>query len=581
MAMQMPVVDAFWTRLEQSGLISARDLPVLAHELGAQVEEPELARALVQRQLLTPFQAERLLEGRSRGFFYDRYKVVEVLGVGGMSWVYQAQDTTSGEFVGLKVLLDHLEQDGGMIARLQQEARIGLRLDHPHVLKTLELGAAGGLPYMTMEFVPGPTLLEVLLQKQKLGWPRACEFARQAALGLEHAHQRGVVHRDVKPHNLLLDATGRVRLLDFGLAMVREGETGDEFSMAMIFGHECVGTAEFIAPEQADDSLSVDGRSDVYSLGGTLFTALTGTTPFQAKTTSEMVKAHRREQPRNVREIAPAVPAEVAAIVARMLEKDRDRRFATAAEVAEALAPWATPAPVEFDFADVLAERKRLSQDRPSQVPRSRPTSGLASSTARPAATSSMVRPASSVKVTARTGKSSGKMRSATWPQPGGGATPEVIKITSHMKPAASGDGEPSPIAQSQATLTPVDGGDAIALVQPRVLVGRRDDCDVEIADTAVSSKHCELSFDPPRWSIKDLDSRNGTSVNGLPIKQHSLRPGDVILVGKQTQLRLDYALPEPAVEPSAGNRSRTALLIGAGAVALALIAALAFFALQ
>jgi serine/threonine-protein kinase len=258
---------------------------------------------------------------------------MDLLGVGGMGWVYratrveategQATDGKASEIVALKVLLDQFKNDQGMLARFEQECRAGLKFQHENIVRTLACGSAGGLPYVVMEYVEGPSLLELLRNREgcRLPWEQACDIARQAAKGLHHMHLAGFVHRDIKPQNLLIDRNGDVKLIDFGLSMRREGELGDEFSMAMIFGHECVGTAAYSSPEQAIDSLKSDARSDVYSLGCTLFAMLTGDTPFPYKDTNDVLKAHQREFARNVCNIVPSIPKVVGEIVAKMLMK--------------------------------------------------------------------------------------------------------------------------------------------------------------------------------------------------------------------------------------------------------------------
>ena len=262
----------------RSGLLSSAQLSAAGKIVPADDDAAAemLSQQLVRRGWLTPFQAELLLQGRSRGFFFDQYQVIDLLGLGGMGWVYQAVDTKTGEIVALKVLRDEYRNDAGLLRTFQHEARVSLPLCHENVMRTLALGSAGGLPYMIMEYAPGPNLLELLMERRRLPWRQACDFARQAALGLDFIHHQGVIHRDIKPQNLLIDPTGRVRLLDFGLSMQKGEESGDEFSFAMIFGQESVGTVDFAAPEQVVHSLAADARSDVYSLGGTLFTAADG-----------------------------------------------------------------------------------------------------------------------------------------------------------------------------------------------------------------------------------------------------------------------------------------------------------------
>src|SRR4051812_40682989 len=170
--------EEFWAALVGSGLLSGKQLAILKDSLLSRgVPATELSRHLVECGWLSQFQANRLLEGRSRGFFFDQYKVVDLLGLGGMGWVYRAVDSNTGEEVALKVMRDDLKHDPGMLARFQQEARVGLRLNHPNIVRTKSIGSAGGLPYVIMEFVPGPNLLELLGQCRRLPWPQACEFA--------------------------------------------------------------------------------------------------------------------------------------------------------------------------------------------------------------------------------------------------------------------------------------------------------------------------------------------------------------------------------------------------------------------
>lgn len=527
--------DAFWIALEQSGLLTAQQLSDAKQTLlqGGNPTAEDVSRHLIDRGWLTPFQAERLLEGRSRGFFYDRYQIVDLLGLGGMGWVYQAVDSSSGEVVALKVLRDEFRHDPGLLARFHQEARVGMQLNHPNIMRTLALGSAGGLPYMIMEFAPGPNLLELLLERRRLPWEQACDFARQAALGLEYAHQKGIVHRDVKPQNLLIDSTGRVRLLDFGLSMTSDGETGDEFSLAMIFGHESVGTLDYAAPEQVADSLAADARSDVYSLGGTLFVALTGVSP--ARIADPKVAGGRR----SVRDFVPTIPAGVAQIVDKMLETDPERRFASAQETADALAPWSKPLPIEFNFAALLRERKKFAQERMASLSQARASGPkLARSTARPGSVSSAIDAVDDEKAVRRAGAGS---PSALWDK---GRTAGTLR-----GPALqwTRDDRLGPTA----ALVSLNSGVRIPLIRDRLLIGRGNECDLQLNDNAVSSRHCELQRNGPVWSLRDLESRNGTQVNGSAIRQHTLRNGDEILLGNQQRFRFDSpAAVFPATSP-------------------------------
>ena len=538
--MRTPLISGvFWQQLTKSGLLSQDRAASIARELQKRgiTADDVAAQLLIKRGILTRYQVDRLMEGRSRGFFFDQYRVLDLLGAGGMGWVYRAADTTTDEVVALKVLLDRHKEDRGMLARFQQEARAGLLLDHPNIVRTRATGSAGGMLYMILDFVEGPSLLELLLRRRRLPSTLACDFARQAALGLHHAHQFGWVHRDVKPQNLLVDRQGRVKLLDFGLAMMREGEGGDEFSMVMIFGHECIGTPAFMAPEQSRDSLTADARSDVYGLGCTLFAALTGDTPFPMRNPVEVVKAHQTLQPKSVREYFPEIPQGVADIVAKMLAKRPEDRYQTAAAVAEALAPWSRPETVEFDFQEILAERTQNALDRVAELHKSR-SSGAASSTARLTKLSSVAQSSGDMP-TFGAGKPSRPSHRENQPTHSPGR-PEATVINHQV--AVSGDGEIPKFFPPRhgKMLVPLGGGAAIPLVSDRILIGRADDCDLRIPESSVSGRHCELDFDGTWWWVTDLKSRNGTRVNGKPITRRQIGDGDILSIGNAVRLRLD-----------------------------------------
>ncbi len=561
------VADSFWKHLSESGLLTNRQVAAWNRDVAAKglSSDAEAASELVTRRVLTRFQADRLLEGRSRGFFFDEYKLLDLLGVGGMGWVYQAAHCETGQMVAIKVLLDQFKNDRGMLARFQQEAHTTLRLNHPNIIRTHRLGSAGGSHYMIMDLVEGPSLLELLLKRKRLPWGQACDIARQAALGLHHAHEAGLIHRDVKPQNLLIESTGLVKLLDFGLAMIVDGEGGDEFSMAMIFGHECVGTAAFMSPEQAEDSLAVDARSDVYSLGCTLFAALTGETPFPERSVTDVQNSHRVKPPRSVRDLVPATPDGVDRIVARMLAKKPQDRFASAAEVAAALEEWSESTPLEFDFSKVLNERKKHARDKMAEYLKSRPRiSGAASSTMRPNAISSVAQAVPEVQANY---DATGHPILGESPRDPGSHSVSTALLNEMSRPLTQGHREASSIESSGAVLVPCHGGRYLPLVSERIVIGRREDCDLQLHDAAVSGRHCEFHFDGSQWWITDLGSRNGTQVNGSAIKHRLLSPGDEIMIGNHLRFRLDYVVTSAT---SRGSYGRLAL-IGTGIISLIL----------
>ena len=561
--MQTPLTTGvFWEQLAKSGLLSPEKSASIARELKKRgvTADDDAAALLVRRGLLTRYQCDRLLEGRSRGFFFDQYRVLDLLGAGGMGWVYRAAETTTDEVVALKVLLDRHKEDRGMLARFQQESRAGLLLDHPHIVRTRATGSAGGMLYMIMDFVEGPSLLELLLRRRRLPWSMACDVARQAALGLHHAHQSGWVHRDVKPQNLLIDRLGHVKLLDFGLAMMREGEGGDEFSMAMIFGHECIGTPAFMAPEQARDSLTADARADVYGLGCTLFAALTGDTPFPMRNPLDVVKAHQTQLPKSVRSLVPEIPQGVADIVAKMLAKRPEDRYQSAAAAANALTRWSKTESIEFDFQEILDERNQNALERVAELHKSRPIpSGPASSTTRLGKLSSVAQ-SSDEHPTFGHGKS---------PRLAGESTSEAA---AHFEPpvinqqvdvtGTSAEYSGSRPPHHGKVLQPLGGGSPIPLVAERIVIGRANDADLQIRDSSISGRHCELQFDGAFWWITDLKSRNGTRVNGKSIMRRQIVDGDVILIGTSVRLRLEDPDSDSPSKPVRAARSFTTFQI-------------------
>lgn len=399
------VANAFLGLLKKSKLLSSAQLDkfIRQHPFDEKASPAEIAGVLVADGLVTQFQADHLVGGRSRGFIVDHYKVLGVLGTGGMGRLFLAEDLQTGSEVALKKLAKRHETDAGMIARFRLEAKAGMALRHPNIVRTRELaqteGIFGDLVYFVMDFVKGIGLEEMVAMNGPVDWPQACDIARQAAAALHHAHGQGMVHRDVKPANFLIDREGHVKILDFGLSLVRKGEDHDEFSLAMIFGHDCLGTADYIAPEQSLDSYQVDGRADVYSLGCTLYFALTGEVPFPTKRTADKVAAHRTKTARPLQELAPKIPDQVTAIVKKMMGRRPEQRFQNARQVYQALAPFAERRPVAFDFQSVLAQRVNEEEQRAALLRRQaqKTAAPAAAETRQPEGGSSSARRASTV----------------------------------------------------------------------------------------------------------------------------------------------------------------------------------------
>jgi serine/threonine protein kinase len=270
-----------------------------------------------------------------------QYDLLEKLGEGGMGQVFKARHRLMNRVVALKVIhRKHLDHPGA-VDRFRREIRALAQLNHPNIVGAQYADHVGDTHFLVMEFVEGATLARLVRDRGPVPVPLACACVAQAAEALQHAHELGLVHRDVKPANLLLTPAGQVKLLDLGLARLREDQPAGEGLTAT--GH-VLGTPDYMAPEQWDDTHSVDIRADVYSLGCTLYHLLVGRPPFsgpQYSSAARKMKGHTEAPVPSVRGDRPDVPEELAEVLERMLAKDPARRYATPAEVQAALAPYA------------------------------------------------------------------------------------------------------------------------------------------------------------------------------------------------------------------------------------------------
>jgi serine/threonine protein kinase/WD40 repeat protein len=271
------------------------------------------------------------------------YRLLKQIGAGGMGAVYKAEHTKLKRIVALKLLPPHRGEDRFAIARFEREMEAIGRLDHPSVVRATDAGQWSGAHYLVMEYVQGIDLSALAQQAQQQGplsVADACELVRQAALGLQYVHEHGLVHRDVKPSNLMLTQAGQVKILDLGLALLRGGDRSHQLTDA----GQALGTADYMAPEQAIDSRHVDIRADIYSLGCTLYRLLAGRVPFaepQYRGALEKILAHVNQPAPPLRSFRPGLPPELEAVIERMMTKNPAGRFATPREVAERLERFA------------------------------------------------------------------------------------------------------------------------------------------------------------------------------------------------------------------------------------------------
>jgi serine/threonine protein kinase len=274
-----------------------------------------------------------------RGGRVGQYDILEKLGKGGMGTVYKARHVELGKIVALKVLPTR-DLDEIRVERFKNEVRAIGRLDHPHIVAAHDAGQASGVHFLVMELVDGEDLGRVVDRHGRLAVADACEVIRQAATGLQHAYERGLVHRDIKPGNLMLTRAGRVQVLDLGLARSFQDRAAERLTADGMV----LGTADYLAPEQWEQSHTADIRADIYSLGCTLFHLLAGTPPFAGRRFGSLLqklRGHVDTPPPPITGVREDVPAGLVAVLDRMLAKDPADRYATPAEVAEALSPFA------------------------------------------------------------------------------------------------------------------------------------------------------------------------------------------------------------------------------------------------
>jgi serine/threonine protein kinase len=333
-------VDNFLDLVRKSGLVAPHRLEGLVRQAPS-ANPRELAARLVSAGCLTQFQVEQMLLGKWRGFTLGKFKVLERLGVGGNGTVYLCEHLMVRRKVAIKVLPTAKAANPAALARFYREARAAGALDHPNLVKAHDIDQDNGLYFLVMDYVDGINLQELIGRTGPLDPVRAAQYVAQAAQGLDFAHQAGLVHRDVKPANILLDRRGVVRILDLGLARFF---CDQDDPLTLRYDEKTVlGTADYVAPEQALNSHDVDGRADVYGLGATFHFLLTAQPPFPGGKVAQKLIWHQVKQPTPVRAIRPEVPEAMAAVVARMLAKVPAERFQTAGEVVAALGPWLKP----------------------------------------------------------------------------------------------------------------------------------------------------------------------------------------------------------------------------------------------
>jgi serine/threonine protein kinase len=325
--------------IAQSELIERPRLVAYWESLKAAEVNPadamECAQLMVCDGILTQFQAKLLLQGKWKNFFLGgKYKVLDQLGSGGMGTVFLCEHRRLSRRVALKCLAPERSNVPEDVARFIRESEAVARLDHPNIIRAHDIGHHGTLYYLVLEYVEGVNLHQLVDDHQPLSVTRAVNYIVQACRGLQHAHESGLVHRDVKPANLMLDRSGIVKVSDLGLAKFNNSRTRDGK------GEGVLGTVDFVSPEQALDPNNSDSRSDIYSLGATFYFLLTGQPPFSAATMPQILYKHQSSPTPSIAQARKDCPADFDVILRKMMEKNPAARPASCNAVIEIFKPW-------------------------------------------------------------------------------------------------------------------------------------------------------------------------------------------------------------------------------------------------
>jgi len=343
-------VDTFLEYVQRSGLVGDDELAAslqrfdAAHGGTRPEDAVAVAEHLIGEQLVTKWHCDKLFDRKYRGFFLGNYKLLGHLGTGGMSSVYLAEHRLLRQRRAIKVLPKSRIGDSSYLARFQREAQAIAALQHRNIVRAYDVDNEGETHYMVMEYVSGADLNTIVkdFAPRFLDFTVAADYIIQAADGLQHAHESCLIHRDVKPANLLVDDKGVVKILDLGLALF---SSEAESSLTIAHNENVLGTADYLAPEQALNSHDVDARADIYALGCTFYYLLTGHPPFPDGSLAQRIAKHQTQQPADIRIDRPDCPRELIDLVRRMMHKKRERRIQSAGEVAAELRAWLATQP--------------------------------------------------------------------------------------------------------------------------------------------------------------------------------------------------------------------------------------------
>lgn len=342
----------FWKDTLERQLLSIEQLERCLDDIPPEKRTPDkienrLARLAVHHKFLTLWQAQRILTRRAGSLQFDKYQLIDTLGQGGMGRVFLAKDKRLNRQVAIKVLNPDRANHHRSLARFEREAQVGGQLQHENLVRIYDVGVYNHSPYLVMEYIEGPTVAHLIEKNGRIEVSQAAQIGRDVALGLQHLAEKRMVHRDVNPRNILIDMEGRAKLTDLGLAIFEEQQA------QVTTEGSTVGTFDYISPEQARHSHGVDIRSDIYSLGCTIYHMVTGQVPFPAGSLPEKIYAHQAKDPQPLNELVSGVPREIIRIINKCMKKRPEERFNTARELADRLAVLIS-ADTQFKTVDLL-----------------------------------------------------------------------------------------------------------------------------------------------------------------------------------------------------------------------------------
>ena len=333
----MPVaLETFLSQLSSSGIVPEEKLKVVVSKKASFADGEALARDMIKSRLLTKYQAEQILSGKGKSLTMGKYQILEKIGAGGMGQVYKAFHCSTERIVAIKVILGKGKIDPEVVKRFEREVKAAAKLVHSNIITVFDADQADGRIFMVMEYIKGDDLGELLRKKGQLSVSEVVDYILQAARGLRYAHDQGVIHRDIKPGNILVDSSGNVKIVDMGLAKLEN--KGDEESISMLTASASImGTVDFMSPEQGFSSKNVDGRADIYSLGATLFFLLTRKVMFPGDSAFEKLLAHREAPIPSLSNSRVGISPDLEIAFTKMVAKKVEDRYANMAEVISAL----------------------------------------------------------------------------------------------------------------------------------------------------------------------------------------------------------------------------------------------------